>query len=430
MGSARLADDAALPPFDLAWAPAGVLELFNSEVLPRVQPGRRVAAVTIEWASYLPGRSCVLLYALTYADGARGRAAATFGPEVEPGAGGAGETPVPVVLLRERRCLVEFFGRDFALPALGPAVDPERIAPALAEIGLHAPIEVALLRYRPHHSCVLRYAGTTAAGRPRDLIGKVYRDRAQAERVRGRLARLAEPAGGKGLVIPAALGLAHEGLVLMECLEGRSLKHALAETGAGGDVDSLLGAAAAALAALHALPTAEGEPWTIAAAAAGVRERARGVAPAAPELSRRVEDLLAEVVRRAGIAPPAAEATLHGDFKPSQLLLAGQRMGVVDLDRAGPGDPALDLGNFTAQFHKDALRPGEEGRRDLAKRFLVAYGHRAADPGAPERARLGLALALVRMALRRFERDPHSFARRAGESRTARLLDEAGACLG
>jgi aminoglycoside phosphotransferase (APT) family kinase protein len=44
------------------------------------------------------------------------------------------------------------------------------------------------------------------------------------------------------------------------------------------------------------------------------------------------------------------EWTVHGDLYENQVLVAGNRLTLIDLDDVGPGDPLLDAANFSAHL--------------------------------------------------------------------------------
>jgi aminoglycoside phosphotransferase (APT) family kinase protein len=102
------------------------------------------------------------------------------------------------------------------------------------------------------------------------------------------------------------------------------------------------------LAALHAMRPAaghraglDGSAQARVAAVARLAEQAGPVAPA--ELTVTLEALSS--------APPPAPAEpgwVHGDFRPPNLIVDGDRVvAVLDWEMAGPGDPARDLGIST-----------------------------------------------------------------------------------
>ncbi len=49
---------------------------------------------------------------------------------------------------------------------------------------------------------------------------------------------------------------------------------------------------------------------------------------------------------------------LHGDCHPKNALVDGKQIGLVDLDQAGTGPAAADLGSLLARLHVDELVGG------------------------------------------------------------------------
>jgi aminoglycoside phosphotransferase (APT) family kinase protein len=160
-----------------------------------------------------------------------------------------------------------------------------------------------------------------------------------------------------------------------------------------------------------------------------LQRRAALLRRAAPLLAEQVDALVAKIeplVLDLGVASPTL---IHGDFKPSQLLIDGNRVAIVDFDRACLGDPALDVGNFMAQFNKSALRTGRDYFRKLSEYFLARYQAQGQHSGLGERARLFQVMSLVRMAVRKFESSPHTYAQKGTSSVHFSLLKEAAECL-
>jgi aminoglycoside phosphotransferase (APT) family kinase protein len=44
------------------------------------------------------------------------------------------------------------------------------------------------------------------------------------------------------------------------------------------------------------------------------------------------------------------QSIIHGDLYENQVLVDGERFGLIDLDDLGPGDPLLDGANFSAHL--------------------------------------------------------------------------------
>jgi aminoglycoside phosphotransferase (APT) family kinase protein len=56
------------------------------------------------------------------------------------------------------------------------------------------------------------------------------------------------------------------------------------------------------------------------------------------------------VLNYADEAEPAGEWIVHGDLYENQVFVDGDRLGLIDLDDLGPGDPLLDAANFSAHL--------------------------------------------------------------------------------
>ena len=124
--------------------------------------------------------------------------------------------------------------------------------------------------------------------------------------------------------------------------------------------------------------------------------------------------LLAE----ADAVPRGAVGLVHGDCKPSQFLLRGEDVVLLDLDSCGAADPAVDVGTFLATLRQQAVRrtlgrravpSSADGTTPLAGLFLEEYLRSAGGPsdgGLRRRIAWYEAVALERKALRCFARDP------------------------
>lgn len=87
-----------------------------------------------------------------------------------------------------------------------------------------------------------------------------------------------------------------------------------------------------------------------------LRDRLLQVTQLYPHLAQRIEQLLV-ACDRLGAATPQLESTgIHRDFYPDQVLVAGERLYLLDLDLFCLGDPSLDLGNFIAHVTEQSLR--------------------------------------------------------------------------
>lgn len=160
------------------------------------------------------------------------------------------------------------------------------------------------------------------------------------------------------------------------------------------------------LSVLHTLPVAAAPPAAelgrrLDTTPAGARARVcawRRMDPSGPtrtDLPPTLERLAAELLAAEPPAPPRAQALIHGDLDPSNLLIAdGQLAGILDWNDACIGDPRRDLGDLMA-FGDDAFGArllavyrGPLGPDDLAAidfyRRLQALDHALGPSGDAE----------------------------------------------
>jgi aminoglycoside phosphotransferase (APT) family kinase protein len=142
---------------------------------------------------------------------------------------------------------------------------------------------------------------------------------------------------------------------------------------------------------------------------AGQGERLGELAAALPDWLARLDQWGAEL------------SLVHGDCKPSQFLIGGDHVAILDFDHAGLADPANDVGTFLATLRQMALKQALKAHGDapsaartqwllaLERRFLDEYC--AASSRGKEfylRATWYEAVGLMRKALRAFGRSPFS----------------------
>jgi aminoglycoside phosphotransferase (APT) family kinase protein len=283
---------------------------------------------------------------------------------------------------------------------------------------------VELLRYRPGKRATLRVQVRTAGGPARRLVVKSYHDGRKAAAVAAEAVLLDATTEPSALLrfAPVRGHLPGLSLVVQEHVTGTGLDEVLRVPGPG--ARPAVRRAAAALAELHRRPVVSGRVRSIDAEVERFGLRSRRVAQVAPAAGAALGDLAARLAATARTVPAGPVGLVHGDCKPSQFLLRGERdVVLLDLDSCGRADPAADVGTFLATLRQHALRRGsDDGSADLAAAFLDAYVHESG--GAADRRRIGWyeAVALERKALRSFARAPRSPLTRA-------LVAHGHACL-
>jgi len=348
---------------------------------------------------------------------------------------------------------IHFFPADPALPGLATALRPEKMAAALTDIlpgGREGKTRVTRcrvtsLRYRPGRRCTLRlelWALHTGIGvmSSRTLFGKVYHSQEKALSVFEQMQMLsdvASPRSGRLVVARVAGFLPDLPMVVQEplpgvpldlLLDGRTRVDPRGQTG--------VAMAASALAALHGLRVRHPRVRSVGDELRRMAHRSRFTAAVDPELGARMADLATALSRRLEqlSLESREQRMVHADCKPSQFLIDGTKVGLLDFDHAGMADPALDVGTFMASLRQLGWRPSPKAcrstrsemagsMRGLERSFLDSYCHSAdVDADFRQRAVWYQAFALLRKAQRAFARSVRSCV-------PGRLVDEARRCL-
>ena len=280
---------------------------------------------------------------------------------------------------------------------------------------------VDLLRYRPGRRATLAVQVRAPSGAARRLVVKSYHDGVKATAV------VAEAALLDGTLDPSAplrfapvrAHLPELSLVVQEHVSGVRLDEVLRVPGPSAAV--ALRRAAAALAALHAQAPVSHRTRPIRAEVDRFLTRALRVAAVAPVTGAALLDLAARLAVTAADLPPGAVGLVHGDCKPNQFLLRGDRdVVLLDLDSCGRADPAGDVGTFLATLRQRTVRmrlarragpsaAGTDGPPGgvFLREYLRAAGA-TADTALRRRIAWYEAVALERKALRSFARAPRS----------------------
>lgn len=177
-----------------------------------------------------------------------------------------------------------------------------------------------------------------------------------------RYTRIAAALGRDAIASPRALGCwPHRHVLLLEPMPG--VRWGDLATAALPAALSRLGRA---IATLHRTTPVRGLGRFGRLGVDRVVHSAQLVALARPDVAGRVTalaDRLAAAPRRGGDEP----VTLHGDCHPKNALVDGDAVALIDLDQAGVGPAAADLGSLLARLRQD----GDTG--ELAAAFLAGY---------------------------------------------------------
>ena len=118
-----------------------------------------------------------------------------------------------------------------------------------------------------------------------------------------------------------------------------------------------------------------------------------------PDLDETIDSIHSRCRALASTLGPRPTAWIHRDFYPDQLLLGADHVTVVDFDLYCLGDPALDIGNFTAHVRESVRRIGADpaAADSAADHAVTEYLRRA---GTSHRRAIAVyeALSLARLA--------------------------------
>jgi aminoglycoside phosphotransferase (APT) family kinase protein len=180
---------------------------------------------------------------------------------------------------------------------------------------------------------------------------------------------------GDGLAAPRPLGCRRDVLVLAAMPGER-----WADVGAGHatDVARRLGRA---IASVHAMPVPAGTPVFDRLAPDRLIAAACAVTRARPDLGDVPAALVDRLVDRRS---EDAAVFLHGDCHPKNAIVDGADLALIDLDQAGTGPAAADIGSLMARLRVGTIT----GRHDVATEhatvaaFLAGYDAVRALPAA------------------------------------------------
>ena len=173
----------------------------------------------------------------------------------------------------------------------------------------------------------------------------------------------------------------------------------------------LFAAVGRALAGLHALRLPLGARWEpgteLRALGTAAGELALGVPAEGPAL----DSVVAELRARSGPLRFPPGVPIHGKLFGDQVLLDGDRVGIVDWDDLCLGDPVYDLARLLAHAVYVGLRDGLAADRlePCVEALLAAYEHRTGAAVHPHRLTWHVAVGLLMRAkisaLRQLEGD-------------------------
>jgi streptomycin 6-kinase len=394
--------DPGFPQLEFACDAVRMRDVFRTHLKP--VPGRALEIVEcapFRYRCHQSATRCVLQYTLQISEPGNGRPRPQWVTGLiyaEPGeaekvwrrmsAGNAGNdipeewrTFEPVSFIPELDMVVEVFPFDRRMPQLarvmnGAARDLERLLLQGLGPGRWQAGEAVLepTRYRTELGAVLRYgvaARDTESGKTHDpaCYLKVYRDQRGKETfafLKSWEERAARGKNGYALVRPLAYWDELRTLVLEEA-PGLSLRERLRGAGA----EQAVRAAARAIAAFHQEPITLPRTYSAADQCDTLSSASALVQWAQPLKRAKIAGVTAVVKRYLEDVPPAP---IHRDLTPEHVLLADDRVILIDTDSVAMGDPVRDPALLFAHITSLLADPAKPGPpHPVASAFVEEY---------------------------------------------------------
>jgi hypothetical protein len=298
--------------------------------------------------------------------------------------------------------VVSLFPVNGALPTLVEATNPKRIDELLRSVPVlgadPAVAGVELVRFRRTRGCVLRYRLQTSSG-PAVVYGKVGSPAAAAaaEVVRDGLdALLGQRSSFAGGPIHIPRLLAHS--VELDLKVMANVPGARPDLRVEAELTRAVDGAALVAAWLHRSDLSIGTVRGLEVEIARAREPVEQISQDAPGLAGWLNTIIDSLDAISRQIPAQSVCLAHGDLTPSQIVLAGPRIGVLDFDGLCQAEPAFDLGRFLAYLRVALARSGNVAGDALALRFLERYHAAGGPPTPPVRVQVYEIASLVRLA--------------------------------
>jgi len=235
-----------------------------------------------------------------------------------------------------------------------------------------------LLRYKPERRAVLRcrfraHRNSDDHREERFIFISVFEEGRDAD-VWKTATGLHELTGSADWTVPTPLAhIPEHSAVLMDSLDGDSLKSVVEGAGKAGDLEPHLSRVARALAGMHHLQPRWLPVITPASRLSVIKEIVDRISWLTPELSLQAQECQVRLAAHLRECPVYEPSFVHGDLHPGQILLGPQRCGFVDFDRAHLGDPTLDLAMFLAQLVQASRLRHASAMTEVADRWLEEY---------------------------------------------------------
>jgi Ser/Thr protein kinase RdoA (MazF antagonist) len=405
-----LAPDPALPARDELLDPSLVAELLSA----CMGEGRiDVSGAELIRVKYRIGESLRVLYRLDIAGrstlvtgrmftGGRGASAHRKAAKVAPASvlpGGLRAT----ALDPGRDTVWWSFPNDRRLVGLDEVLDPSRLPPVLREaIGDWS--GTAVVQYAPERSVTLR--AVDPADQTLAFVKCYAPDTVDVEQLAARYDLVASRLRAADPTLRSPRALAHSTdhrMLLLEPMPGRSWLDLSRPTAV-----EALGRLGRAIAIVHATPLGGGTTTGLRRFGrldlGRVTRAGELISQARPEIGAAASSLAERLAY--GPPEPQEQVLLHGDCHPGNVLVADAGVSLIDLDQAGTGPAAADIGSLLARLTYGAVMGEHDPATSnvMAIAFLEGYAQVRSLPDERTLRWYGAAALLTERGLRAVNR--------------------------
>ncbi len=286
---------------------------------------------------------------------------------------------------------------DPDMPQLSALHDRRHLADLFGFAG-----RIDTIRYRPGQRHVLRVSSRDLPKNGRSVFVKTDRDDSGARAVpvvEALADRITKECPGAHLAEPIGYSAADRA-GFWEGAPGEPLWRRFAGGAPEARLTFLVGRALRVLheTPLDDVPAHDGPARDASVEIASTIRAGEHIAALLPEVGAQFRAIAEDVADDLACVPTEAPTFTHGDVKSDNVLAFGNEVRLLDLDRCGPADPALDLAKFVADL-RWWCGPDRRCAGGLIDSFLNGYGD--ADPARWERAVHLTRLFQLKLAARR-----------------------------
>jgi hypothetical protein len=337
----------------------------------------------------------------------------------------------PVVVLDDPAMIARLFPVDPLLPGLAFATDEGEMLKLFArsldpcKLDGHTPgsFSCEILHYKPRRSCALHYSvdlgARDADGQPipHRMYGKLSRD-TRGVRNNAMLTAAWNAAQASGGLWQAARPIDYFPewrLLLPEAVPGRDFRVVFNELTPDDADEATIELArrrlldiVAALRSMQSAPLVEGPIKTFQLLHAEQERNLHYLRGAEPALAAEIASIRDGLLELEGASDPAPLVFCHGDFAHGNVLIDGDKVGIIDFDKAGSAEPAFDMAYFLTHLWSFGIRHIKRMPHVTAHRRGMRNAYLAVAPEvSSERLALYEALDFAAYVLRNFRKQSH-----------------------